>query len=259
MTEEEKKQKKEEEAFSSPWEQVAKSLYEELSSREPFSYDAASDPLYRQYRAQYTREGARAMQDTVGRAAALTGGYGNSYAVTAGAAAYERSLDQLGDVIPELYELARKRYENEGDALLARAEYASEQYDKDYERYRTQKEQELREKEAEREEQEKEAARNEKLEAGSLWPEDIRAQDVQVATGEWIGVERDQGVAVMLKAGVPAKTVRALLTPEEWTTARRAWLFGGKGDAAVADFTAYEYYLSDYVTRALASVKGGGA
>ena len=39
-----------------------------LLNRTPFSYDAASDPLYQQYRKQYTREADRSAEDVLGKA-----------------------------------------------------------------------------------------------------------------------------------------------------------------------------------------------
>ena len=57
-----------------------------VTSKE-FSYDPNNDPLYQQYKQSYLNAGKKAMEDTVGNASALTGGYANSYAVTAGASA----------------------------------------------------------------------------------------------------------------------------------------------------------------------------
>jgi hypothetical protein len=58
-----------------------------------------------------------AMQDTMGQAAAMTGGYGNSYAATAGNQAYQASLEKLNDVVPELYQMAYDKYNQEGQDL----------------------------------------------------------------------------------------------------------------------------------------------
>lgn len=63
------------------------------------------------------RGGKLAMQDTMGQAAALTGGYGNSYASTAGNQAYQGYLTGLNDKVPDLYSLALSKYSSEGDAL----------------------------------------------------------------------------------------------------------------------------------------------
>ncbi len=82
----------------------------------PFQYDLNSDALYDQYKNQYQALGKLAMQDTMGQAAALTGGHGNSYAATAGNQAYQSYLTRLNDVIPQLYSLALDRYNSERDA-----------------------------------------------------------------------------------------------------------------------------------------------
>jgi hypothetical protein len=59
-----------------------------------------------------------AMMDAMGQAAAMTGGYGNSYAQTVGQQAYNQQLSQLNDIMPELYGMAYDRYNQEGHDLL---------------------------------------------------------------------------------------------------------------------------------------------
>ena len=54
------------------------SIYNNIKNYGDFSYDVNSDALYQQYADQYTRLGNMAMQDTMGQAAAMTGGYGRS-------------------------------------------------------------------------------------------------------------------------------------------------------------------------------------
>ena len=91
--------------------------WENYLKREAFAYDPAKDPLYRQYEQKYTQLGRLAMEDTVGAASALTGGYANSYAQTAGQQAYNSYMQRLGDVLPTLYADAYDRYRAEGEAL----------------------------------------------------------------------------------------------------------------------------------------------
>ena len=55
-------------------------LYAAITGRPAFSYDPASDPVYNSYAQSYQRRGRLAMRNTMGQAAALTGGYGSSYA-----------------------------------------------------------------------------------------------------------------------------------------------------------------------------------
>ena len=88
-----------------------------IRNREKFSYDLNGDALYQQYKDKYIQQGKMAMMDTMGQAAALTGGYGNSYAATVGNQAYQAQLQNLNDIVPELYQLAYDRYQQEGQDL----------------------------------------------------------------------------------------------------------------------------------------------
>ena len=88
-----------------------------ILNREEFSYDLNGDALYQQYKDKYIQQGKMAMQDTMGQAAAMTGGYGNSYAATVGNQAYQAQLNNLNDVIPELYQMAYDKYNQEGQDL----------------------------------------------------------------------------------------------------------------------------------------------
>lgn len=84
-----------------------------IKGRKPFQYDVNGDALYQQYKDRYIHNGQRAMQDTMGQAAALTGGYGSSYAQNVGQQAYNEYMMGLNDVIPELYQLALDKYDRE--------------------------------------------------------------------------------------------------------------------------------------------------
>ena len=95
-------------------------LYQEISGRPGFSYDPGSDAAYQSYALQYARQGRAAMTDTLGQTAHLTGGYGSSYAQSAAQQSYQRYLQQLSDVLPQLQSAAYSRYRDEGDALLDR-------------------------------------------------------------------------------------------------------------------------------------------
>lgn len=107
------------------WAETMQSLMDGLDNREPFSYDPESDLLYRQYREQYQKLGRQAMEDTVGQAAALTGGYGSTYGEIAGAEAYDSYLGKLNDVLPELYDRKRSEYDRQTDAIYDRLSFAA--------------------------------------------------------------------------------------------------------------------------------------
>lgn len=96
--------------YKSAYSSSISAVLDKILNREAFSYDFNADPIYRQYRERYVNDGKKAMKDTMGNAAALTGGYGNSYAASAGNAAYNSYLEKLGDIVPSLLEAAYKRY-----------------------------------------------------------------------------------------------------------------------------------------------------
>lgn len=110
-------------------------LYQEISSRPGFSYDPGSDAAYQSYALQYARQGRAAMADTLGQTAHLTGGYGSSYAQSAAQQSYQRYLQQLSDVLPQLQSAAYSRYRDEGDALLDRYKLLQGQAEEAYGRW----------------------------------------------------------------------------------------------------------------------------
>jgi hypothetical protein len=82
----------------------------EILNREDFSYDHTQDDTYKQYEKTYTREGDRAMRDTLAQVAARTGGMASTYAVGAAQQANQYYQQQLADKIPELKQLAYDMY-----------------------------------------------------------------------------------------------------------------------------------------------------
>ena len=125
-------------AYQSSWQTQLNETLDKILNREKFSYDLNGDMLYQQYKDQYATQGKMAMMDTMGQAAALTGGYGNSYAQSVGQQAYQGYMQQLNDRIPELYQLALDQYNREGDALYNQASLMASMEDQDYGRYRDQ-------------------------------------------------------------------------------------------------------------------------
>lgn len=131
----ENQKKKKPGEYVSQWQTKLDTVLDGLIRREPFRYDLSGDALYRQYREAALRDGKLAMLDTQGQAAALTGGYGNSYAQTVGQQAYTRQMQTLNDKIPELYALALEQYDREGKAMESRYQLLAGQERQDYDRY----------------------------------------------------------------------------------------------------------------------------
>lgn len=109
---------------------------QKILKRDKFQYDVNGDALYQQYKDRYMQQGKQAMMDTMGQAAALTGGYGNSYAQQVGQQTYQGYLQGLNDKVPELYKLALDRYNQEGTDLMNQYSLLADRSDKEYNRYR---------------------------------------------------------------------------------------------------------------------------
>lgn len=128
-------QDKKPEAYTNRWKDQMDSILNDILNRKEFSYDVKADPLFQQYRDQYVRNGQLAMRDTMGQAAQLTGGYGNSYAQQAGQQAYNGYMQGLTDKIPELYNLAIQAYNNKANEMTNRYNLIGTQEGKEYSRY----------------------------------------------------------------------------------------------------------------------------
>ena len=125
-------------AYQYSWQTQLDDALNKILNREKFSYDLNGDALYQQYKDQYTLQGQQAMMDTMGQAAALTGGYGNSYAQTVGQQTYQGYMQQLNDKIPELYQLALDQYNREGEDLYNQYALHADRENKEYSRYQDQ-------------------------------------------------------------------------------------------------------------------------
>lgn len=122
--------------YQSQYQGQLESLYNQIMNRDPFVFDLNGDMLYNQYKDQYTQLGQQAMMDTMGQAAAMTGGYGNSYAQTAGQQAYQNYLAQLNNIVPDLYQMAYDRYNQAGNDLRDKLSLTQGLEDAAYGKYR---------------------------------------------------------------------------------------------------------------------------
>lgn len=121
--------------YQSQWQQQLDDTLKKIQNRQPFTYNVNGDALYQSYKDKFVRQGQQAMQDTMGQAAGLTGGYGSSYSQNAGQQAYNAYLQNLSDVVPELYEIARSRYDQEGADMLNMYGILSDKEAQDYGRW----------------------------------------------------------------------------------------------------------------------------
>ena len=124
--------------YQSPWQPKINDMMTQYLNRDKFTYDLNADALYNQLREQYSLMGQQAMMDTMGQAAMLTGGYGNSYAQSVGQQAYQGYMQLLSDKVPDLYQLALNQYLSEGEKMQSDIGMMMQQDSMDYDKYRDQ-------------------------------------------------------------------------------------------------------------------------
>ena len=122
--------------YQSQWQKTLNDTINKIQNREKFTYDLNGDALYQQYKDRYVQQGQMAMMDTMGQAAALTGGYGSSYGQSVGQQAYQGYLQGLNDKVPELYQLALSQYNQQGQDLYNLYSMLGEREASEYGRYR---------------------------------------------------------------------------------------------------------------------------
>lgn len=121
-----------------------------LPEREKFTYDYTADPAYEQYAEAYTRAGEKAMEDTLGRLSARTGGLASSYAATAAQQSYDGYMAQLADKVPQLRQLAYEMYADGLDRDREELELLRDMEREDYDRARAERKDQRAAREADR-------------------------------------------------------------------------------------------------------------
>lgn len=104
----------------------------DIANRKEFSYNPDTDPVYEAYKRKYLTEAERASANAIADYSALTGGYVNSAAMTAGAQANQYYAGKLSDVIPQLAADAYERYMDKYNADLDYVEHMIDLYDTAY-------------------------------------------------------------------------------------------------------------------------------
>lgn len=111
------------------------SVKDKIKQPDEFSYDLDKDAFYQQYADKHMEQARLAMADTMGQAAAMTGGYGNSYAQSVGQQAYNAQLDKLNDIAPDLYQAALERYKMGKEDMYAQYDLGASEYTREYGKY----------------------------------------------------------------------------------------------------------------------------
>ena len=105
--------------------------YKSIQDYGDFKYNVNEDELYRQLAERYREQGKLAMEDTMGQAAAMTGGYGNSYAQTVGQQVYNDYMKAADDKAADYYQLALDRYKMGRDSLVDEYSLLMSEYERE--------------------------------------------------------------------------------------------------------------------------------
>lgn len=123
-------------AYQSTYGDQIQQMIDSIMGREKFTYDYSTNPLYQQYAQEYQRGGQLAMKDAMAESAALTSGYGNTFAQQLGQQTYQRYMEDMAAQIPQLQQAAYAMYQDEGDTMRANLSMLQGADDTDYGRYR---------------------------------------------------------------------------------------------------------------------------
>lgn len=122
-------------AYQSQYSENMNNIINQMGDRK-FSYDVNSDALFQQLKSMYDEQGKLAAANASAQAAALTGGYGNSYGTTAAAQAVLANNEKLYDRIPELRAAALQQYQQEGTDMQNLYAMLSDRDTADYGKHR---------------------------------------------------------------------------------------------------------------------------
>ncbi|MBR6918628.1 MAG: hypothetical protein IKN38_10630 [Clostridia bacterium] len=122
--------------YSSAYSKDIEDLAKRILSGEKFSYDFNADPVYNAYRESAEENRRRTMADAASSAALLTGGYANSYGVTASSEASAKALGAVRELIPSLMEAAYKKWYGERELEREKLRAIMDLEDSEYGKYR---------------------------------------------------------------------------------------------------------------------------
>ena len=122
--------------YNSRYGDALDAILQQIQNPEKFKYEFNGDELFKQYADLYTQKGRQASMDAMGQAAALTGGYGNSYAQQVGNQAYDQYLLGLYDKGMDLRDRAYQQYQDNRADLYNRLGALQGQDQTEYGRYR---------------------------------------------------------------------------------------------------------------------------
>ena len=122
--------------YVSKYENLVSSLYDNYLNGPKADYSLKSDPLYYTYKDIYLNNAKNASQEALASALNLTGNNASSFSQIAANQAYAENIKGLTDKIPELYETANEKKNDEMKNLLSKIEAASSLEKAEYDKWR---------------------------------------------------------------------------------------------------------------------------
>lgn len=124
--------------YDSKYIQQLDSILQQIQNPEEFRWDFNGDELFKNYADMYAQNAKQASANAMGQAAALTGGYGNSYAQQVGNQAADEQMRQLYDIGMQLRDDAWDQYLQRQNQLMDQYGLLQAADATDYDRYRDQ-------------------------------------------------------------------------------------------------------------------------
>ena len=121
--------------YTSKYGPQMESIMQQIQNPGQFKYDFNGDELFKYYADLYTQKGKQASMDAMGQAAALTGGYGNSYAQQAGNQAYDQYLLSLYDKGMDMRDRAYQQHQDQQADLYNQYNMLANADSADYSKY----------------------------------------------------------------------------------------------------------------------------
>ena len=110
-------------------------LYDMIASRDDFSYNTETDPMFSLYKQIYEREGDLAYERALGNHSARTGGIANTNALSAASQAKAYYNGKLAEKATDLYNDSYKRYTDKTKDMYNQLEALYKAEKSDYEKY----------------------------------------------------------------------------------------------------------------------------
>lgn len=126
-------------AYVNKWADTQNSLLEEILNEKAFSYtgsDLMNDDMYKMYSEMYEKNARKAMNNAMGEAASLTGGYGSSYSQAVGQQAYDDTMSNMNEIALTLADKAYEKYLNDRSNRYNKLSAVNTQEQSDYGKYR---------------------------------------------------------------------------------------------------------------------------